>query len=476
MVHRYLRTVSILCFFCINVFAKTEFPNTFFFGVANAPGQVEDQLSDIWMDWADQKKISAFQNQTNPKEKLSFWTKPEVEIELAASTGITSYRMGVDWGRIMPRPGDFDQKAIEHYKKIIHQVKSKKMKIMLTLMHHSIPKWAQDMGGWKNDKMIDYFLIFAQKIIREFHSDVEWWATFNEGNVFVTMAYTAGIWPPGEKSSVLSMFSFGPFAGESVKAMDRMAAAHNSIYDWAHKNFPIIKIGIAHNMAYYTSKGWIERWIASYADETMNWRFPEKIKNKMDFFGFNYYGAEWLKKSQVDIDPDEEYSEAGRAIHPEGLYWLLTNIHSRYPKLPIIITENGVADETDILRPSYLIEHLMVVHRAISEGIPIQGYFLWSMTDNLEWSDGYCPKFGLVAVDREKNLKRIPRKSFQLFKKIVETKIITKEMRENAWQDIVRNQGKSRPFCRAPDGITAYDKPVERKIVIKDWRFRPSSD
>ncbi len=465
--------ITFLIFFINNnSFANYQFPKDFFFGVANAPGQIEDQLNDIWMDWADQNQIVAFKNEGNPKDKLGFWSKPEIEINLAASTGITTYRMGIDWGRVMPNPETFDQNAIDRYKHIIKLVREKNLKIMMTLMHHSIPKWAQKMGGWKNDEMIKYFVKFSQRMIHEFHEDVEWWATFNEGNVFVTMAYTVGIWPPGEKSSPLSAAVIGPFVGDSIKAMDRMAYAHNEIYDWAHKNYLEIKIGLAHNMAYYTGKNWFNRVKASFADSSMNWRFPEMIKGKMDYFGFNYYGAEWFKGSQIDIDPEEEYSEAGRAIYPEGLYYILQSIHQKFPKVPIIITENGIGDATDIIRPSYMIEHLMAVKKAIDDGIPVKGYFVWSLTDNLEWSDGYCPKFGLVAVDRFNNLKRIPRPSHDLFKTIAETKTITIPMRDDSWNLIQKNVGKDRPFCRAPDGLTAYDKPVKRKIVPKDWRFR----
>lgn len=466
-------SLVILALISLKTHAGATFPAPFFFGVANAPGQVEDQLPDIWMDWADQGKIRAFFNHGAPKDKLAFWTKPEVEIDLAVGTGVTTYRMGVDWGRIMPAPHKFDQDVIERYREIIKMVKQKKLRIMMTLMHHSIPKWAQDMGGWKNDKMPLHFVEFSKRMIHEFHEDVEWWATFNEGNVFVMMAYTVGIWPPGEKSSPLSLAAIGPFVGDSIKAMDRMALAHNEIYTWAHSKHLEIKVGLAHNMAYYTGKGWFDRFKASFADDAMNWRFPDQVRDHMDFFGFNYYGAEWLKGSQVDVDPEEEYSEAGRAIYPEGLYWLLQNIHKRFPKRPIIITENGIGDGTDILRPSYLIEHLLVVDKARKEGIPVEGYFVWSMTDNLEWSDGYCPKFGLVAVDRKDNLKRIPRGSYELFKTIVNTREITEEMRKKAWDTVVQNNGKDRPFCRGNDGLTAFDEPVMRKFVAKDWRFRP---
>lgn len=93
----------------------------------------------------------------------------------------------------------------------------------------------------------------------------------------------------------------------------------------------------------------------------MNWYFPDLIKGKMDFFGFNYYGAEWIKGAGVDIDPEEEYSEAGRAIYPTRLYQIMLEIKKRYPTLPQFITENGISDDTDWLRPSYLIEHLLAI-------------------------------------------------------------------------------------------------------------------
>lgn len=451
--------------------ASAQFPSPFYFGVANAPGQVEDQLPDIWMEWADKGKIKAFKGA--PKEKLSFWTKPETEIDLAAGLGVQAYRMGVDWGRIMPAPHTFDEKVIERYREIIKQVRSKNMRIMMTLMHHSIPKWAQDLGGWKSEKMPAHFVEFGKRVIHEYKDDVEWWATFNEGNVFVTMAYTVGIWPPGETASPLSLAAIGPFVGDSIQAMDRMADAHNELYKWAHGQYLDIKVGLAHNMAYYTGKSWWNRFKAGFGDAAMNWRFPERVKDSMDYFGFNYYGAEWLKGSQVDVDPEEEYSEAGRAIYPEGLYWLLENIHKRFPKLPIIITENGIGDSTDILRPSYLIEHLMVVAEARKNGIPVEGYYVWSTTDNLEWSDGYCPKFGLVAVDRENGLKRMPRPSYELFKEIIRAGEVTAKQRSDAWNLVVQNQGKDRPFCRADDGVTAFDEPQPRKFVKKDWRFSP---
>lgn len=451
--------------------AFSGFPSDFVFGVANAPGQVEDKLDDIWLQWARSGNIRGWKD--NPERRLEFWSAPEREIELAKNLGVGSFRLGVDWGRVMPAKGKFDEAAIKRYREIFKLIKLSKMKILLTLWHHSVPKWVQDQGGWHSEETKKDFVQFSERMLKEYKDEVDLWVTFNEANVFVTMAYSVGIWPPGEKSGPLSLLALGPIRGSSIRALDHMAEAHNTVYDLAHSLKSDIKIGLAHNMAWYTGKHWIDRQKAAYVSEVMNWRFPSMTK--MDFFGFNYYGAEWLKGTRVDIDPEEEYSEAGRAISVEGLAHLLREIHARYPKLPIYITENGIADALDVLRPAYLLEHLAVVESAIRSGIPVKGYYVWSLTDNLEWSDGYCPKFGLVAVDR-RTLERTPRQSYSIFQKVIKENSVSSELRKFAWEKVLSHQGKERPFCRHEDGITAYDDPKPRKFSRKDWRFSSTGE
>jgi beta-glucosidase/6-phospho-beta-glucosidase/beta-galactosidase len=450
--------------------AQVRFPSTFIFGVANAPAQVEDKLTDPWSDWGKSGFIRSWKIVPNPDLRLEFWTHPETELDLAQKLGVQSFRMGIDWGRVMPSSDVFDEGAIKRYREIILMAKKRNLKVMMTLMHHSVPKWVMDQGGWHNQKTKLDFITFSQRMLKEFQSEIEFWITFNEANVFITNAYTIGIWPPGEKHSPLSLVAFGPFRGSSIKALDLMADAHNEIYDWSHQEFPKIKMGLAHNMAHYTTRGFFDRVSVYFANEVMNWRFPERTRGKMDFFGFNYYGAEWLKGEGIDLDPSEEYSEAGRAIDVNGLYDLLKEIHSRFSDLPIMITENGVADSEDTIRGSYLIEHLLAVKKAIDDHIPVVGYYVWTLTDNLEWSDGYCPKFGLVGVNR-KSFERLPRPSFETFKKIILENEITSMLRDSEWKKVTDSQGKNRPFCRGDDGVTAFDSPMMRKYSRKDWRF-----
>lgn len=450
--------------------AQLDFPKDFVFGVANAPAQVEDGLDDPWLEWGKKGLIRTWKVELRPSERIGFWTQPEKEFELAEKLGIQSFRMGIDWGRVMPDAERFDQNAIARYKEILTLAKKKNLRVMLTLMHHSVPGWFMKEGGWHEEKAKKHFIKFSLRMMREFYGDVEQWVTFNEANVFVVNSYTTGIWPPGEKRSPFSLFALGPIRGSTVKALDLMAEAHNELYDLAHNEFPGIKIGLAHNMANYTSRSLTDRVSVYFADQVMNWRFPEKIRGRMDFFGFNYYGAEWLKGAGLELNPEEEYSEAGRAIDVNGLYYLLKEIHQRFPGLPVLITENGIADSGDSLRGSYLIEHLLAVQKAISEAVPVKAYYVWTLTDNLEWSDGYCPKFGLVAVDRS-TMKRIPRDSFFLFQSIIRERKISSQIREDAWKKVLAVKKSLRPFCRDEDGITSYDEARPRSFSVKDWRF-----
>ncbi len=447
------------------------FSPDFEFGVANAPGQVEDKLEDTWLAWGRSGKIAGWKNNQNPEARLNFWSQPEIEIDLAQKLGAKTFRLGVDWARIMPKENVIDEKVIEGYRKILKLIREKKMKVMLTLMHHSVPGWFMEKGGWHIPENSEFFVRFSEKMINEFHDEVDTWITFNEANVFVVNSYTVGMWPPGQKSSPLSLFAFGPYTGTSIEALDHMAESHNKIYDWSHARYPHIKMGIAHNMARYKGRGIINGIAAKIADRMMNWRFPEKIRGKMDFFGFNYYGAEWISRKSVEFHPEYEYSESGRAIDVNGLYELLKEISDRFPKLPIVITENGIADREDGIRGAYIVEHLAAVEKAIAGGVPVKGYFVWTLTDNLEWSDGYCPQFGLVSVDRASGARKT-RRSFDVVQSIFVSGKLSSYQRDAEWKRVLNLQGKMRPFCRAEDGMTALDIPVKKQYGSVDWRLK----
>eukprot|EP00965_Chrysotila_dentata_P087409 2885988-Pleurochrysis_carterae.AAC.3 len=142
----------------------------FEFGLATAPAHVEDQLEDAWVDFARKGKVAAWKNAPMPEERTRFWSEPEVDIKLAADTGVTVFRMGIDWARLVPdaefaMTGTLVPTAWARYVEILKMVKDAGMKIMLTIFHHSLPIWLQKTGGWTNSTSVDYFGLFVEAVV-----------------------------------------------------------------------------------------------------------------------------------------------------------------------------------------------------------------------------------------------------------------------------------------------------------------------
>ena len=490
------------------------FDDTFFFGIATAPAHAEDGLQDMWLDFARRQPnpgVKAWKNAGYPDLRLKFFTDYATEINLAKELGSQVYRMGVDWGRLVPeKPIDtcpksatpcyavnLDEAAVQRYLEILRYVRAQGMTPILTLYHHSLPKWLQEArvdrrgkkntGGWTNPDAIDLFDAFAQAIVPRFQDEVDTWIIFNEPAVFASLAYSAGIWPPAQGINVLSILDLGFFKGDFVKAVDYMVEAHKRVYTSIKRldtkatgdRFTTgpAQVGIAHNVGYYTSGDRAGAAIANLFRENINYKFIDGVIDSLDFLGLNYYGEEHIRStSGLAPRKDREYSESGRGVNPNGFYESLKSFHERYLKgkrsIPIYITENGISDATDILRPAYLLEHLAALDAARKEGVPVQGYIFWTLSDNWEWADGYCPKFGIVEVDRSTpELRRIKRPSFELYADIIRHHGFPQSVRDQAWQAVRSRVGQLRPFCRSPDGQNSLDVPEQRPIVDQDWRF-----
>ncbi|WZY74211.1 hypothetical protein YC2023_006451 [Brassica napus] len=469
----------------------------FFFGLATAPAHSEDELDDAWLQFAKEtpssasdavpgseaatrKKIklavgaitkglaknkhikevkasasadvkpptnnvAAWHNAPHAEDRLMFWSDPDKEVKLAKETGVTVFRMGIDWSRIMPKePTEgikeaVDYEALEHYKWILNRVRSNGMKVMLTLFHHSLPPWAADYGGWKIEKTVDYFMDFTRLVVDSMFELVDSWVTFNEPHVFTLLTYMCGSWP-GNNPDFMEMATSTLPMGVFHRVLHYMGVAHSKAYDYIHSKMLLLE----------------------------------------EAFGRDSAPRESVCGVGIKLVETDEYSESGRGIYPDGLYRVLLMLHERYKhlKIPFIVTENGVSDETDVIRRPYLIEHLLALYAAMLKGVPVLGYIFWTVSDNWEWADGYGPKFGLVAVDRSNNLARTLRPSYHLFSKIVKSGKITRKDRSLAWNELQKaaKSGKLRPFYRAVDNhglmyADGLDKPQWRPYVDRDWRF-----
>merc|ERR1719401_414002 len=330
---------------------------------------------------------------------------------------------------------------------------------------------------------------FAKDVAIGLGDLVDYWVTFNEGHVYVLLSNCVGMWPPGRDTNTFDEVACILRPGGPYKTgVSNMARAHREFYDFVHGPASPVQsksVGIAHSVAVMDHANFAGR-VMNSMEKIMTdtkFGFVDEIKGHMDWLGLNYYGKEFLGNTGPMIVDTEQYSDSGRAIYPDGLYELLMMFHERYTGKSgvrfssYIVTENGVSDSKDNLRPAYITEHLLAVREAQRQGVPIEGFVHWTVSDNWEWADGYCPQFGLVKVDRTtQNFNRTKRGSYDHWKKIVTTKKITKQMRDSAW-NIVHEaalRAETQDFCRdtkSNDGRGSLHMPEPRVLNTKDWRF-----
>lgn len=388
-----------------------KFPKNFLFGVGSSAYQTEgnNYNTDWW--YAENHKPK---NQKYPLEPSGvandFWNRYSEDIDLVSELGCEVFRLSVEWSRIEPEEGSFDEEVIFHYKKILEYARSKKLKIFLTLHHFTIPLWFEAKGGFSNFNSPKYFTSYASKCVAEFRDYVEFFITINEPEVLCLLGYEFGEWPPFKKNRFLFF-----------KTLFNLYRCHNHFSESIKDKFNI-KIGVTSNITRYQAKEarLLDIFLAKILQEITILGSLSFIKKNLDFIGLNFYQTQKVTGFKIS-SKCEPQDEMGWYINFDSLKKILQRLKKF--NLPIYITENGLADSEDKLREWYLKYMLISVSEAISKyKVPVKGYIHWTLTDNFEWQYGYSKKFGLVAIDRKKNLKRIKRKSFAYYQIICKTK------------------------------------------------------
>lgn len=399
---------------------KYRFPKDFLWGVAISGHQTEgNNINADWYHWEKKGKIS---DGSVSGQACDFYHRYQEDIDLAKKLNLNTFRLSIEWSRIEPKEGKFDEKEIEHYKNVLLYLKEKKFKIFLTLWHFTLPQWLAEIGGWENRQSIFYFCRYVKKIVEKFSSLVDFWLTLNEPMIYIGCSYFLGLWPP-EKKNLIS----------GLKVFFNLIKAHRTAYKIIHQIKPGARIGLANNLIYFRPKGnnFFDKKLTQILSYFYNYLFYKLTKKSHDFIGLNYYTShrvEFLKIKDLIKRMTSENPETRtirKEVHPEGLLFLLREL-KRY-RLPIYITENGLADQTDARRRKFILRHLKYLWQAIQEGIDVQGYLHWSLIDNFEWHKGFKPRFGLVAINYE-TLERKPRPSAFLYQEICGKKIINKEI------------------------------------------------
>ncbi|MEF8846954.1 MAG: glycoside hydrolase family 1 protein [Candidatus Paceibacterota bacterium] len=384
--------------------SKIKFPKNFLWGSATSAYQVEGGIDNC--DWSEEFPAG---------KACDHYNKFREDFELLEALNQDIHRFSIEWSRIEPEPGEFDQKEIEHYRKVLKDLKSRDVKTMVSLHHITTPLWLDEQGNWTNTEVINYFPRFAQRVFGEYNDLVDYWITINEPIVYAFFGYLVGEWMP-QKESLTSM----------LKVVRNQLVSHRRIYDAFHKKDSGVKVGITKNNSYAEPLPgcFLNRVSTSVKKYLWNEWFLNRVNPQLDFIGLNYYRHEKIKFPLQIESGDNETSDMGWEIYPEGIYHVLKDL-KKYDK-PIFITENGVADAEDQYRKEFIKNHLRWVHKAFEEGVDVRGYLYWSLMDNFEWADGYGPRFGLVEVDYD-TLERKIRDSARYYAQIARNNSLTIE-------------------------------------------------
>jgi len=397
----------------------------FFWGASTSSHQIEGGNENNWTQW---EKENAERLAEEEKKNVKFWDETRLEgqypenyisgkatdhlhrfeedIRLIKELNLSAYRFSVEWSRIEPEKGVFNEEAIDFYYKIVRVLKTYNIEPFVTLWHFTLPIWFEEMGGFKNPKAHQYFGRFVKIVVERLKADVKYWITINEPEVYSLESYFLGKWPPQKKG----IYNFW-------RVLNNLVNVHKKAYGIIKKIDPKAQVGIAKNNTYFEAykNKFINRVLKKLADRYCNDYFLMKIKDHQDFIGLNYYFHNridgWFNQNENRV-----VSDLGWELYPKGIYYVLNDL-KKYQK-PIYITENGLADKKDAHRAWYIKEILKNVKRARNEGVDVRGYFHWSLLDNFEWSNGFWPRFGLIEVDY-KTLKRTIRKSAREFSKII---------------------------------------------------------
>jgi len=263
-----------------------------------------------------------------------------------------------------------------------------------------LPTWLAKKGGWLNPKAPYYFDRYVKIIAENLFNEVKFWITINEPNVYALNSYLRDVWPPQKKS-----------AAKYLKVLKNLVKAHQLAYRALRLVDLDCQVGVAKNQTFFEGN-LLLKYPANYFH---NQYFLERIKNSQDFIGLNYYFHNRIKGFKFNHNSNEEFSDLGWEIYPEGIYRVLKDL-KKYNK-PIYITENGLADKDDAKREKFIKEHLTWIWRAIQEKIDVRGYFHWSLLDNFEWDKGFWPRFGLIEVDYQTMARKI-RPSAKIYARI----------------------------------------------------------
>ncbi len=434
---------------------RSAFPKDFLWGAAVAAYQNEGDNfgSDLW-NWERR------QGWESSGKAANSWEMEDTDLALLKDLGVNAHRLSLEWGRIMPDPDRPDEAVLKHYEALLIRLRKAGIRPAVTLHHFTNPAWfwRRHPEGWKDPSAAEDFLAFAGLLAERFGKYVDHWMTFNEPMVYNFNGHVVGYFPPGERRPL------SPLTGTLMPAVRTMTDAHRRAWKLIHAkdrwdadgDGTPARVGLVMNISLVQPledsprhRAAAERW-----DHFFHWNMldaaagkgldfdldgkPEEMTEQtastLDFIGINYYTRVFVRSLPLVLPPLEAFpfhaevltdptgrllwklaggrlgpgpkEDMGREIFPEGIALVSKEAWRRYGK-PIMITENGLPDAKDALKTAYIRDHLAALQKAVQDGVPVLGYFHWTLVDNYEWGT-WSQKTGLYRLDRENGWRRTP--------------------------------------------------------------------
>lgn len=379
-------------------------------------------------------------------EAVDHYNRYEEDIKLMADAGLNAYRFSIEWARIEPEEGKFDESEVEHYRKVIRCCKEYNVEPMIVLHHFSSPAWLISKGGWEVESVIDDFVRYCRYVIERLGNEITYVCTINEANIRLQMAdimkrylqqaqkaqanaaknaenslqmgiNLQGLQKQQELNAMESAKAFGlsdpsaihMFQSPCSENGDRIICrAHAAARDAIREICPHLQIGLSLSFHDFQAQPGAEDIAEKEWDKEFRHYLPY-IQND-DYLGVQNYTRSLIGADGLMPVPDSaEATQAGYEYYPQGLEHVLRRAAVDFKK-PLYVTENGIATSDDTRRVAFIQTALNGVQNCIADGIPVKGYFHWSLLDNFEWQKGYSMTFGLVAVDRATQI-RYPKES-----------------------------------------------------------------
>jgi beta-glucosidase len=431
-----------------------RFPKGFLWGTASSAYQCEGGNTNTQIyRWEQQ---GHFPTGVQCGQAANWWQMAEDDFARAEQMGNNALRLSIEWSRIEPVEGQWDSAAVDRYRAMLTDLHRRHIKPVVTLHHGTEPLWLVDRGGLgANETNRRFFVRYITHVVQSLGDLCDFWLTINEPNSYAVMGYLLGSYPPGEHDVVHTLQVLRNLMQAHVEAFYAIRhlqpegqigyCPHYRLFDPANPRSPLDRaVAGIHETCF--------NWAALQAGETGRFPFPLNLllaplahaPGSRDYHGVNYYSRDLVRFDPAHpgelfgrrfTRPDVLHADPGIGnsfdeIYAEGLYRVLKTIQRRTRgNKPLYITENGVRDALDDRRPRAILEHLAMLHRAISEGIPVRGYLHWTLVDNFEWAEGWGGRFGLIEVD-PLTQQRTPRQSASLFGEICRANAITEEIVE----------------------------------------------